>query len=149
MKRYYVVSLKSGEEDTAIDNLKRQGFIVYRPMLHTIKTIRGKAQQTIVPMFDGYMFVKFDIDKDMWRCISGTKGVYELLTATEDKCSPVPVGFVESLRKQQVDGAIHFKFANETLAVFRLPSDKSCEGMPRQLITSFEALKSLMVSPIN
>lgn len=47
------------------------------------------------------MFVQFDLERDKWRSINGTKGVYKLLTATEDGCSPLPVGFITSLREKE------------------------------------------------
>lgn len=106
MKRYYVIAVKAGMEETAIQNLKAQGFTTYNPRIQVTKTIRGKTIQEIVPLFAGYMFVQFNIKKDRWRAIQSTKGVYSLLTAAEDRCSPLPKGFVEGLRKRQRNGVI-------------------------------------------
>lgn len=100
MLRYYVIRVRTGEINVAAQNLKAQGFVSYCPM---VSCPRLSAP---VPMFAGYMFVKFDITKNKWRAISNTKGVISLLTATENRCSPLPKGFVEALRKRQRKGVI-------------------------------------------
>ena len=106
MKRWYVVQLKSKQEELAEDSLVDQGFQVYYPKIIEARRYKGEQVNVMVPLFAGYMFVRFDIDADRWRAIAHTKGVYNLLTATEDRCTALPQGFIEELIKQEKDGVV-------------------------------------------
>lgn len=106
MKRYYVIAVKSGEEQTALFNLREQGFVVFNPLVLIRRVVRGVTVEQKVPLFAGYMFVKFDIARDRWRAVAHTKGVYQLITATNERCSPLPKGFVENLRRRCVGGCL-------------------------------------------
>lgn len=118
MKKYYVIAVKVGEETTAETNLKAQGFLSYNPVLSITKVIRGVTVNQLMPLFQGYMFVEFDIDKCRWRSINGTKGVHHLLTATENTCTPLPEGFVEALRKQECNGVLQLHTVAATVREF-------------------------------
>lgn len=100
MKRWYVIQIKHKHEKIAIDNLANQGFVTFNP--HIIQTITTKKQsaEQMTPLFAGYMFVRFDIKKDQWKAIGNTRGVYKLLSATDERCDALPKGFVEQLRKR-------------------------------------------------
>lgn len=102
-KRWYVVQVKTKHESIALSNLANQNFNAYCPMLRERKMTRGKLDWIILPMFAGYMFVEFDLDKDRWRSIGGTRGVMRVLTATEDKATALPKGFVEQLMASHDD----------------------------------------------
>lgn len=115
-KRWYVVQTKYNQEQTAIDNLKAQHFKVFFPQLLENRTSRGKPVVVTVPLFPSYVFIQFNIGKDRWRAISSTKGVAALVTATEERVSPLPDGFVENLKKDSDrKGFVTFKKVQKTL----------------------------------
>lgn len=118
MKRYYVIAVKAGQADTATANLAKQGFTTYNPLMEVHKMQRGKPVTIRCQLFDGYMFVKFDVHKCRWRAITGTKGVYGLLGYTGDRVSPLPVGFVEALRRLQRNGCVSYPTALQVVASF-------------------------------
>ena len=95
MKRWYVISCKDREE--AIDNLGAQRFEVFMPLLK-VRTDRGMKA---VSMFGMYIFVQFDIEADRWQKINNTRGVRELLCMDPETPSPVPVGVVEEMIRQE------------------------------------------------
>lgn len=101
MRKWYVIQLKHKQQDLAETNLMNQGFKVYHPEMIEVRQRKGQPINVIVPLFAGYMFVRFDIDKDRWRAIGNTKGVHSLLTATEHSVCPLPKHFVEDLMKQR------------------------------------------------
>jgi transcriptional antiterminator RfaH len=55
---WYVVYTKVRQEQTARDNLVRQGYAVYLPQIRMLKRIRGRQQAQVEPMFPRYMFLR-------------------------------------------------------------------------------------------
>lgn len=101
MERWYVVQTKPSQEKLAVVNLERLGFEVFFPQYMEQKRKRGKIVPTLASLFPSYLFVCFDIDVKRWKVINSTRGVYQLVTATEERASPLPRGFVEDLIGQQ------------------------------------------------
>lgn len=107
MKRWYVIQIKHKCEELAESNLQNQKFETYNPMTVEVRIHKGQPMNVECPLFSGYMFVRFDIEQDRWKAISSTKGVYKLLTATDTRCTPLPAGFIEELRRKEgKDGCI-------------------------------------------
>lgn len=52
----YVVHTKLRQEQTACENLARQGFAVYLPRIKVLKRIRGRQQAQMEPLFPRYIF---------------------------------------------------------------------------------------------
>jgi len=99
-KRWYVVQSKTKQESIAQQNLENQNFKTYFPQYLQRKIIRKKLELIPTPLFPAYLFVEFDISRDKWRAISGTRGVLQLVTATYDRVIPLPENFVEDLSQQ-------------------------------------------------
>src|SRR5689334_17313611 len=95
-KRWYVVHSKTGAEEQAALNLRRQRFEVFLPLSY--RTIRRARQirTTRTAFFPGYLFVAMDLEIQRWRSIDGTLGVLELIKAN-DRPLAAPVGLVEAL----------------------------------------------------
>ncbi len=55
---WYVVHTKVRQEQTAYDNLVRQGYAVYLPRIKILKRIRGRQQVLQEPLFPRYLFVQ-------------------------------------------------------------------------------------------
>ncbi len=53
---WYVVHTKVRQEQTACENLARQGFAVYLPRIKALKRIRGRQQARLEPLFPRYIF---------------------------------------------------------------------------------------------
>lgn len=53
---WYVVHTKVRQEQTACENLARQGFAVYLPRIKALKRIRGRQQAKLEPLFPRYIF---------------------------------------------------------------------------------------------
>lgn len=55
---WYVVHTKVRQEQTACDNLVRQGYAVYLPRIKILKRVRGYQQAKQEPLFPRYLFLQ-------------------------------------------------------------------------------------------
>jgi transcriptional antiterminator RfaH len=55
---WYVVHTKVRQEQTARENLARQGYTVYLPRIKRLKRIRGRQQAQMEPLFPRYLFLQ-------------------------------------------------------------------------------------------
>ena len=99
---WIVVATHSNREHFAIENLTRQKYIVYCPMI--LKHIRHarRAYNAHRPLFPGYIFLQ--LLTHSWRPISSTIGVRSVVQ-NGDTLAFLPSGFVESLKARETDGA--------------------------------------------
>ena len=73
------VMCKAQQENTAEDNLKRQGFTVYLPTAPNKSRKRGRVTKTIKAMFPGYLFIEVDLQHQDLSVIRSTLGCVALL----------------------------------------------------------------------
>ncbi len=91
-------------ESFAAENLIRQNYNVYCPMI--MKHIRHarRAYDAQRPLFPGYLFLERNSPFNI-RSIFGTYGVRSVVR-NGDFPAILPAGFVESLKAREIDGAI-------------------------------------------
>lgn len=77
-----------GERD-AIAGLTAQGFATCWPRFQI-------ADDAYEPLFPGYLFVRFDRERDRWRPICSTRGVRRLFMTGTQHPIPIPPGVVEA-----------------------------------------------------
>ncbi len=102
---WIVLTTHPHREDFAIENLVRQDYNAYCPML--IKRIKHarRAYDAKRPLFPGYIFVERPAQHQLWRPLLGTFGVRSVVCQGE-RPSLLPAAFVESLKAREMDGAI-------------------------------------------
>jgi len=108
MAQWYVIQCKPREERRALENLERQRFRCYLPMLAVEKLRHGIVRAVPEPLFPGYLFVRLDELTDNWHSIHSTRGVIQLVHFRE---YPVPV-------PDSMIGGIHERLAG---AMARIP----------------------------
>jgi len=100
--RWHVVATHSQAERRATYNLSQQGYETYLPLVTVRRrdaAIRSLLHRVEVPLFAGYVFVRFDALRDPWRPITNTPGVYALLRSSSTGIpEPVRAGAVEALQ---------------------------------------------------
>lgn len=103
--KWGVIHTHPHKEALAVENLQRQNFVIYCPLVQ--KRIKhARREQTVLrPLFPTYLFVQIDATAHRWRAISSTFGVKALVSLGE-RLSFVQDGFISSLRAREVDGAI-------------------------------------------
>ncbi len=102
---WIVLTTHPNREEFAIENLMRQAYETYCPMiLKRIKHAR-RAYEAKRPLFPGYIFAKHPAQRHLWRPMLGTFGVRGIVRNGETP-AVLPAGFVENLKAREIDGAI-------------------------------------------
>jgi len=98
MKCWYLVHTKPRKEMVAEQNLQRQGYEVYLPLIQQPRRRRGRWIEVIEPLFSRYLFMRLRLGYENIRPIRYTIGVRDLVRFTEEPAI-VPDQIVESLRR--------------------------------------------------
>ena len=77
---WYAIHSRPRQEERALDNLQRQGFEAWLPMLTVEKVLRSKLVQVVEPMFSRYLFIRLDTEQTNWSPIRSTLGVSKLVS---------------------------------------------------------------------
>lgn len=99
------VNTQPHRERVALENLLRQGFNAYCPLIRKRVRHARSAQDALRPLFPSYLFVRFELERRSWRPILSTFGVRTLVRCG-DRPSRVAPDFVEALKSREIDGAI-------------------------------------------
>ena len=102
---WIVLTTHPHREEFAIENLVRQDYAAYCPMI--VKRIKHarRAYDARRPLFPGYIFVEHPHERHLWRPLLGTFGVRSVICNGETPAL-LPEGFVESLKAREIAGAI-------------------------------------------
>lgn len=93
------------KEPLALDNLKRQEFRPYCPMVRKRVKHGRRYEDVLRPMFPGYVFVQIAPDREVWRPLLSTYGVRRLIRFGE-RPALLADGFVQALQAREIEGAI-------------------------------------------
>lgn len=102
---WVVANTQPHRERIAFDNLLRQRFQAYCPLIRTRVTHARRTQEVLRPLFPSYLFVKIDSDTRSWRPIISTIGVKSLIRFG-DFPSFIADEFLVGLKAREIDGAI-------------------------------------------
>lgn len=102
---WIVVNTHTHKERVAVENLERQAYATYCPMVRTQIRHARKVEEVLRPLFPGYLFVATDPAVERWRPILSTLGVRSVIRNGEVP-SRLDRRFIESLRAREIDGAI-------------------------------------------
>ena len=94
---WYAVHTKPREELRALENLSRQGFECFLPMLGVEKIVRGRLKTVTEPMFSRYLFVESESQNQNFSLIRSTKGVNKLLSFGALPCE-VPNKVIDAVK---------------------------------------------------
>lgn len=100
--RWYLLHSKPRQEKTALENLERQGYECYLPMIRSEKLRRRKLVVVEEPLFSRYLFVRLgQDDKDKsWGPIRSTVGVSSLVRFG-DSPAQADDNFVETIKRHE------------------------------------------------
>ena len=80
MNHWHLIYTKPQQEKVALDNLNRQNYQCYLPLINKEKIFRGKKILIKEPMFPRYLFVRLSHDgQQNWSPIRSTIGVSHLV----------------------------------------------------------------------
>ncbi len=97
---WYAAQLRPNGDNLALENLKRQGFVTFRPLLWETRRNGKGAQRLLRPMFPGYVFVEFDITEPHWTKIRSTRGISRLVGNISGGPSRLPRGLIDLLKQR-------------------------------------------------
>jgi transcriptional antiterminator RfaH len=100
-----VINTHPHREQIALENLWRQDFIAYCPMLRRRRSHARRVTSVLRPLFPGYLFVSTGTNFGRWRPILSTYGVRSIVRSGQD-ISCIDHALIASLRDREVDGAI-------------------------------------------
>ena len=96
---WYLLQTKPHAHVIAFENLRRQGFDVFMPLI--IKTIKknGRFLDIKSPLFPGYVFMGASIVPVPWKSINGTRGISKAVTL-DGIYRPVSTHIIEGLQSR-------------------------------------------------
>ena len=77
---WYLLQTKPNAHILACDNLRRQGFDVFLPLVPKTTKKSGKFLDAKIPLFPGYLFMGSSIDPVPWKSVNGTRGISKAVT---------------------------------------------------------------------
>lgn len=80
MSHWYVIHSKARQELIAQENLERQGFKTFLPLIACQKRKAAKKTSVIEPLFPRYLFVSFQPGRDNIASIKYTRGVSKMVS---------------------------------------------------------------------
>lgn len=99
-RSWYLVYCKPRQESVARENLARQGYETYLPLLHDARRRRGKRVMQVAPMFPRYLFIHLNSQSDNWAPIRSTLGVVSVVRFGR-AAARVPDDLLASLRSRE------------------------------------------------
>ena len=101
-RAWYLVYTKPKGEKTAHENLARQGYETYLPLITISKRRRGRYVTLIEPMFSRYLFIRLNQTSDNWAPIRSTLGVAAMVRFSGYPAK-VPAELIEILCNSEND----------------------------------------------
>ena len=99
LRPWHVVHTKPRAEARALENLERQGFEVFLPMITLQKVRRAKLASITEPMFSRYLFLRTTAAMEDLSVVRSTLGVSQLVRFGSVPAK-VPHAWVEAMRVQ-------------------------------------------------
>jgi transcriptional antiterminator RfaH len=100
---WIVINTQAHRERIALENLQRQAFETYCPMIRKRHAHARRVTTVLRPLFPNYVFAR--IGTRRWHPILSTCGVRTVVQAG-DGPGFIDNDFIESLKAREVDGAI-------------------------------------------
>lgn len=106
MREWYLIYSKPRQEGAAADNLQRQGYEVYLPLILQRRRRRRQVAVCVEPMFPRYLFIHLDEVSDNWKPIRSTIGVSRMVFFG-DLPAKVPAALIAALKSEEGAGGVH------------------------------------------
>ena len=94
---WVLVYTKAKEEKKAKENLARQGFKTFLPLIAA--TNKNRESKSLVPVFPRYVFAQINLEIDNWNSINSTYGVSHIVMFS-DELSAIPNSIIQSIQKK-------------------------------------------------
>lgn len=105
-RAWYLIYTKSRAESLAEENLQRQGYETYLPLIQFKQRKNGKYVDVIEAMFSRYLFINLNCTTDNWSPIRSTIGVANMVRFN-GLPSTVPNALIESIKSMADVQGVH------------------------------------------
>jgi transcriptional antiterminator RfaH len=103
MRAWYLIYSKPQRERLALENLERQGYPSYLPLIRNRRRRKGRYVSIIEPMFPRYLFVHLSDETDNWGPIRSTIGVANMVRFGM-QAARVPDSLIEMMQERDEEG---------------------------------------------
>jgi len=100
VQAWYLVYTKPQQERLAVENLDRQDYETYLPVLWSRRRRAGKSITRLEPMFPRYLFIHLDDSTDDWGPIRSTVGVANMVRFA-NRAAKVPDALIAALHDRE------------------------------------------------
>lgn len=100
-----VVNTQPHREHIAVENLQRQEFHAYCPMVRRQRRHSRRVTEVLRPLFPGYLFAQVNPDAQHWHPMLSTFGVRTVVRCG-DRLSLIEDAFIQSLKDREAEGVI-------------------------------------------
>lgn len=104
-RNWYLIYTKPRAEKLAQENLQRQEFNTYLPLIVESHRHRGKYVHIVGPMFPRYLFIQLNCTTDNWAPIRSTLGVSSIVRFGTYPMQ-VPETLLESLKEHEDENGL-------------------------------------------
>ena len=132
MNLWYVIQTKPKKEEEAVSYLSTRGVEIFNPLMETFALRNGKMNKELKPLFSGYIFGKFDLEKN-YPLVRWGRGVKKVLGFGGYPTS-ISEEIVEIIKeKTDTEGIVRVKQNFKTNDVIRIKT-----GPLKDLLAIFE-----------
>ena len=103
MRAWYLIYSKPQQERLALENLERQGYPSYLPLIRNRRRRKSRYESIVEPMFPRYLFVHLNDETDDWGPIRSTIGVANMVRFGM-QAARVPDNLIEMMRGRDEEG---------------------------------------------
>lgn len=97
--QWYAIWTKSNSEQLVADQLAAKGLDIFLPKI-SVWSRRGGVRHVIrIPMFSGYVFLRADMDKNVYLDVIKARGVVRLLGDRWDSLCAIPEAEIDALQQ--------------------------------------------------
>ena len=103
---WVLIYTKANQEIKAKENLQKQGFKTFLPLISP--TNQSTGFESLVPVFPRYLFAQIDLDLDNWTSIKSSYGVSRIVMFSE-KFTSIPDIIIRLIRDKLDESSIYNK----------------------------------------
>ncbi|MGH1351937.1 MAG: transcription termination/antitermination protein NusG [Methyloligellaceae bacterium] len=102
---WIVLHTKPNQEALALENIRRQAFDVYCPMITVTRRHARRREVVKRPLFPGYVFARWNAQNQQWRPLLSTRGVQSVVRFGNVP-GVLPKKFVKELAASEQSGEL-------------------------------------------
>ena len=133
---WYLLQTKPNAHVAACENLRRQGFEVFLPLINKTTKKNTRFLDVKAPLFPGYLFMGTSIDPIPWKSVNGTRGISKAVSL-DGVYRPISSYIIEAVQDRCDEHGV-LQRLNDLVAADRVKIER---GPFAEFICSVEQIK--------